>query len=58
VRGEVARVTRGQHSAVKGSRIMNDAASVLGHGFFYEELPVGRRFRTMGRTITETDLVA
>jgi len=32
--------------------------SILAHGFFYDELPVGRCFRTMGRTITETDLVS
>jgi len=30
---------------------------VLGHGFYYDQLPVGFRFRTMGRTLTETDLV-
>jgi len=30
----------------------------IGHGFFYDQLPVGRRFHTMGRTITETDLVS
>jgi acyl dehydratase len=32
-------------------------AVLLGHGFYYDEMPVGFRFRTMGRTITETDLV-
>jgi acyl dehydratase len=31
---------------------------LLGHGFWYEDLVEGFRFRTMGRTITETDLVA
>ena len=36
---------------------MSSAPLLLGHGFFYDELPVGFRFRTMGRTITETDLV-
>jgi acyl dehydratase len=30
---------------------------IVGLGFAWEELPVGRRFRTIGRTITETDLV-
>jgi hypothetical protein len=30
---------------------------LLGHGFWYEDLVQGFRFRTMGRTITETDLV-
>lgn len=33
------------------------AGVLLGHGFFFEELQLGFRFRTMGRTITETDLV-
>jgi len=30
---------------------------VVGLGFHYEDLPVGRQFRTIGRTITETDVV-
>jgi acyl dehydratase len=30
----------------------------IGHGFFYDQLPVGTRFHTMGRTVTEADLVA
>jgi acyl dehydratase len=30
----------------------------LGHGFVFEDLPVGARFRTGKRTITEADLVA
>jgi len=29
----------------------------VGLGFFYEDMPVGRQFRTIGRTITEPDLV-
>jgi acyl dehydratase len=29
----------------------------LGMGFYYDQTPVGTRFETMGRTITETDLV-
>jgi acyl dehydratase len=29
----------------------------LGIGLYWEDLPVGRRFRTFGRTVTETDLV-
>ena len=28
----------------------------VGLGFCYEDLPVGRRFRTIGRTVTETDI--
>lgn len=31
---------------------------VLGLGLFFEDLPVGRRFRTIGRTVTEADLVS
>ncbi len=31
--------------------------ATVGLGFCWEEMPVGFRFRTMGRTITETDLV-
>lgn len=29
----------------------------VGLGFYFEDLPVGRRFRTVGRTITESDIV-
>lgn len=28
----------------------------VGLGFCYEDLPVGREFRTIGRTVTETDI--
>ena len=28
----------------------------VGIGFFYEDLPVGRRFKTIGRTVTEADI--
>ena len=30
---------------------------VLGLGLHFEDLPIGRRFRTIGRTLTEADLV-
>lgn len=30
---------------------------LIGHGFFFDQLEVGQRFYTMGRTVTETDLV-
>jgi acyl dehydratase len=30
---------------------------VLGLGLYLEDLPVGRKFRTIGRTLTEADLV-
>lgn len=31
---------------------------LIGHGFFFDELKAGDRFYTMGRTVTETDLVS
>jgi acyl dehydratase len=30
---------------------------LLGHGMYWEEMEVGRKFKTYGRTITETDIV-
>ena len=30
---------------------------VLGHGFYWQDLSVGQRFRTFRRTVTESDLV-
>ncbi len=35
---------------------MNDIETV-GLGIHWEDLPVGRKFKTVGRTVTETDLV-
>lgn len=29
----------------------------VGIGFHFEDLPVGRQFKTIGRTVTETDIV-
>jgi acyl dehydratase len=34
-----------------------DDYEVLGLGLYFEDLPVGRKFRTIGRTLTESDLV-
>jgi acyl dehydratase len=34
-----------------------DGYEVLGLGLYFEDLPLGRKFRTIGRTITEADLV-
>jgi acyl dehydratase len=31
---------------------------IVGLGFYVEDLPVGRRFRTIGRTVTEADITA
>jgi len=35
----------------------SDKGMLIGHGFFYDQMPVGLRFHTMGRTVTEADLV-
>lgn len=37
---------------------MNTDMPVIGLGQFFEDLPTGRRFQTIGRTITEPDIVA
>jgi acyl dehydratase len=29
----------------------------VGIGFFFEDLPLGKKFKTIGRTITETDII-
>ena len=28
----------------------------VGLGFYFEDLPVGRQFKTIGRTITDSDI--
>jgi len=33
------------------------APTVLGHGFYWQDISVGQKFRTFRRTVTETDLV-
>jgi acyl dehydratase len=35
-----------------------DGYEVLGLGLYFEDLPLGRKFRTIGRTLTKADLVA
>jgi len=30
---------------------------IVGLGLFYEDLPLGRKFRTVGRTVTEVDII-
>lgn len=37
---------------------MTNESHALGMGLYWEELPLGFRFHTFGRTITEADLVA
>lgn len=34
-----------------------DKLTVLGHGFYWQDISVGQKFRTFRRTVTETDLV-
>lgn len=36
---------------------MADDYKLLGKGFYWQDMPVGARYRTFGRTITETDIV-
>ena len=38
------------------NRLDNELETV-GLGFYYEDLDVGRRFKTIGRTVTESDIV-
>jgi acyl dehydratase len=37
---------------------MTEPSTVVRRGFYWEDLPLGRRFATSGRTITEADLAA
>lgn len=37
--------------------MQKDEPKLLGKGFYWQEMPVGARYRTFGRTITETDIV-
>lgn len=34
-----------------------DKPTVLGHGFYWQDISVGQKFRTFRRTVTETDLI-
>jgi acyl dehydratase len=33
-----------------------DSVETVGLGFYFEDLPVGRRYKTIGRTVTEADI--
>lgn len=35
----------------------SDKPTVLGHGFYWQDISVGQKFRTFRRTVTETDLI-
>lgn len=37
---------------------MNEEPKLLGRGFYWQDMVVGARYRTFGRTITEPDIVA
>jgi acyl dehydratase len=32
--------------------------TLLGHGFYWQDIQIGQRFKTFGRTLTETDVVS
>ena len=36
---------------------LENELETVGLGFYYEDLEVGRRFKTIGRTVTESDIV-
>lgn len=36
---------------------MSSDIEIVGLGMFFEDMPVGRRYRTVGRTVTEPDIV-
>jgi acyl dehydratase len=50
-------VARARANRVKESPPVHAQDEVLGLGLYLEDLPQGRRFRTIGRTLTEADLV-
>ncbi len=31
---------------------------LLGHGFYWQDLEVGAKYKTFGKTITETDIIS
>ena len=35
---------------------VNQEADIVGLGCFFEDLPLGRKFRTIGRTVTDADI--
>ena len=37
-------------------RLRRNAMETVGLGLYFEDLPVGRRFKTIGRTVTEADI--
>jgi hypothetical protein len=51
--GEISLTSHQEHSSMTEI----DGYEVLGLGIYFEDLPVGRKFRTIGRTLTEADLI-
>src|ERR1700747_707196 len=45
----------GSESGVREA-VAGDNMETVGLGFFFEDLPVGRQFKTIGRTVTEADI--
>ena len=39
------------------TQVASGRGPILGHGFYWQDIAVGQRFRTFRRTVTETDLV-
>lgn len=48
----------GGHDTRSGLLMTLQNLEMVGVGFYYEDLPLGRRFRTIGRTVTDADITA
>jgi acyl dehydratase len=53
---EIAELCKRRTLARHHSRSKATAVETVGLGFCFEDLPVGRRFKTIGRTVTEADI--
>src|SRR6059058_5601019 len=42
---------------LKSAPLKRSSMETVGLGFYFEDLPLGRQFRTVGRTVTEPDIV-
>jgi acyl dehydratase len=51
-------ISRRRSGAREDAMTRSDEIETLGLGLHFEDFPVGRLFRTIGRTITEADLIA
>lgn len=50
-------IGRGQTMGKRAGMSADDGYELLGQGFYWQDLPVGRKLRTIGRTIFESDLM-